>query len=132
VHVRTTLEITWTQNANTFVGSAVVTAACYGAGITTLKLHTFAGGDISFTIRCVPDPAGAIEFCTTQRPVAVKIEQGGERCIATALTTRGPRRLRVSLGTALALHQSGVHAVVDGGLRSGVTCSATKNHAAHS
>lgn len=119
------MEITRTLTPRQFVGSGVVKAARYDDQSTTLKLRTFAGVHLRYTIACVPDPAGAAEFWTTNsRPIAVKIQQGGKRCTATALTDKGARTSQVSLGTALALHQSGVHAIVDGGQQTGVTCSA--------
>ena len=60
---------------------------------------------------------------TTFVPSRSGSRHGGEQCSVIALASDGPRRSNVSLGTALALHQSGVYAVVDGGLQFGMSCS---------
>lgn len=110
-----------------FVGSAVIAGASYGHRATLLHLRTFAGEDLDFAIADTPDSAGAARLRSSiHRPLSVKIEHGGERCSVIALTPSGPRRWTVTLGTALALHQSGVHAVVDGGLRNRVACPTTR------
>jgi hypothetical protein len=107
-----------------FVGSAVVAGAAYAHGSTILKLQTFAGNYIDYVIGGGPDPAGAAEFASNDlRPISVKIQLSGERCSVLALASDGPRRSNVTLGTALALHQSGVHTLVEGGLQTRVTCS---------
>ncbi|MFJ5698666.1 hypothetical protein [Arthrobacter sp. NPDC093139] len=115
------------QDSAQFVGSAVVTGASYGPRTTILRLQTFAGEYIDHTVGDIPDPAGAAGFRSNNlRPISVKIQHAGERCNVIALTSDGPRRSNVTLGTALALHQFGVHTVVDGGLQIGVPCSTHK------
>lgn len=106
-----------------FVGSAVVIGAFYGRRNTILQLETFAGAYIGYTVSGIPDHAGVGDFHGDTRPLSVKIQHGGERCWVIALTPDGPRRSKVTLGTALAIHQAGVHAVVDGGLPAEVPCS---------
>lgn len=106
-----------------FLGSAVVAGASYGHGSTILQLQTFAGKYIDYIVGGVPDPVGAAELHSNNlRPMSVKIQHGGKRCSVIALTSNGPRRSSVTLGTALALHQSGVHTLVDGGLQTRVSC----------
>lgn len=106
-----------------FVGSATVVGASYGHGTTSLELQTFTGEYIEYSIDAVPDSAGAVELRGKNfRPLSVKIQRGGERCSVIALTPGGTRPTSVTLGTALALHQSGVHTVVEGGLRAEVSC----------
>lgn len=71
-----------------------------------------------------PTRPGEAEFRRNHPlPISVKIQQGGECCSVIALTSDGTRRSNVTLGTALALHQAGVHAVVDGGRQTEVSCS---------
>lgn len=107
-----------------FVGSAAVAGASYGRRTTILQLQTFAGEYIDYTIDDIPDPAAADEFRRDNvRPISVRIQHGGQICSVTTLTSDGTRRSNVTLGAALALHQSGVHLVVDGGLQTGVSCS---------
>ncbi|KRE77161.1 MULTISPECIES: hypothetical protein [Micrococcaceae] len=113
--------------SNQFVGSAVVAGAVYGSRTTLLKLQTFAGEFIEYIVGDIPDPVGAAEFSSNNlSPIAVQIQHGGKRCSVIALTPEGPRRSIATLGTALALHRSGAHTVVDGGLKSGVPCSIHK------
>lgn len=84
------MEFTRTLTPRQFIGKAVVMAVRYDDQATTLKLRTFAGVHLRYTIGCVPDPAGAAQFCgTSSRPIAVKIQQGGEPCTVTALTGKG-------------------------------------------
>jgi hypothetical protein len=110
--------------AGQFVGSALVIGASYGPQTTVLRLQTFAGESIEYSVGGIPSPAGAAEFRSYNlRPISVMIQQGGEQCSVIGLATDGPRRANVTLDIALALHQSGVHMVVDGGLRTGVPCS---------
>lgn len=112
------------HDSGQFVGSGVVAGASYGSRTTVLQIQTFVGEYIDFTVGGVPDPAGAAEFLTNDlRPISIRIQHGGEQCSVIALAADGPRRSKVSLGTALALHQSGVYAVVDGGLQFGMPCS---------
>jgi hypothetical protein len=112
------------HDSGCFVGSAVVLGAAYGLRTTLLKLQTFAGEYFDYTIDSIPDPTGIAEFRSSNlRPISVKIEDCGKRCSVIALSQDGPRRSSVTLSTALALHQSGVHAVVNGGLQLGVSCS---------
>lgn len=112
------------HNSVQFAGSAMVDGASYSRLTTTLKLRTFAGEKVDYTVVDVPDPAGAAEFRKNNlRPISVKIRHGGKFCSVIALTAAGTQRSNITLGTALALHQSGVHAVVDGGLLSGFPCS---------
>lgn len=112
------------DDSGQFVGSAVVAGASYGSRTTLLQLQTFAGKFIDYIIDDIPDPAGAADFRDNNvRPISVQIQHGGERCSVIALTPDGPRRSIATLGTALALHQSGAHTVVDGGLATGVPCS---------
>lgn len=114
------------RDSNRFVGSAVVTGASYGERTTTLKLQTFRGECLGITVDGTPEPAEAAELQQRNlRPISVKIQGGGRRCVAIALTPDGPRCPNVSLGAALALQQSGVRTVVDGGLRAEVACSAS-------
>jgi hypothetical protein len=106
-----------------FVGSATVVGASYGHGTTSLELQTFTGEYIEYSIDAVPDSEGAAELRGKNfRPLSVKIQNGGERCSVIALTPSGTRPTSVTLGTALALHQSGVHTVIEGGLRAEVSC----------
>jgi hypothetical protein len=107
-----------------FVGSGVVTGAFYGRRHTLLHLRTFRGESIEYRLNGVPEPAGTAGLAGDNlRPASVKIQQGGWRCSLVALGEDGPRALSITLGTALALYKSGVHAVVDGGLPHGVPCS---------
>lgn len=109
---------------NQFVGSAVVSGASYRQRTTILQLQTFAGERLDCALGDVPDLAGAADFAgNALRPISVIIQQGGERCSVIGLTSRGPRRRNVTLGTALALHQSGVHTVVEGGLQKRASCA---------
>ncbi len=113
--------------SNEFVGSAVVAGAVYGSRTTLLKLRTFSGELIEYTVGDIPDPAGTAEFSSNNlRFIAVQIQHGGKRCSVITLTPEGPRRSLATLGTALALFRSGAHTVVDGGLKSGVPCSIYK------
>lgn len=112
------------STSSQFAGSARVDGATYNRRTTTLKLRTFAGEEVDYTVSDIPDPAGAAEFRKTNpRPISVKIRQGGKWCSVIALTADGTQRTNVAPGIALALHQTGVHTVVDGGLLSGVSCS---------
>lgn len=119
---------TWgtSHNSGQFVGSAVVTGAIYGPHHTLLRLKTFGGELIDYSVGDVPDPAGIAEFNGDDlRLISVKIQYGGKQCSVIARAAAGgARALRVTLGAALALYKSGVHAVVDGGLSAGVPCSA--------
>ncbi|WP_163167717.1 hypothetical protein [Arthrobacter sp. Alg241-R88] len=118
------------QDSGQFVGSAVVAGAAYGSQTTVLQLQTFAGEFIDYTLDDIPDPAGAAKFRNNNlRPISVLIQHGGERCSVLALTPDGPRRSIATLGTALALHQSGAHTVVDGGSTTRVPCSTDKTAA---
>jgi hypothetical protein len=118
------------QTCNRFAGAAVVISASYGARATTLQLQTYAGERIGYTFQARPDAATAAALTAgSERPVSVKIPVNGEPCSVFVLSPKGPRHLEVSLGAALALHQLGIHAVVEGGLRLGVSCS-TKKRAA--
>jgi hypothetical protein len=111
------------HDAGQFVGSAVVAGGSYGPQSTLLRLKTFAGEYIDYRVSDVPDPAGiAALHGDNLHPISVKIQEGGQRCSVVALASGGPRSLTVTLGTALALYKSGVHAVVDGGLQIGVPC----------
>jgi hypothetical protein len=113
-----------TRNSTQFNGSAVVAGASYGPQHTLLHLETFAGECIDYEIGSVPDSHGMAEFlCRDLRPLSVKIQQGGQRCSVVALAAGGARAFNVALGTALALHKSGIRAVVDGGLPIRVPCS---------
>lgn len=106
-----------------FVGSAVVAGASYGHGTTNLQLQSFTGEFIDYPFGGIPDPEGAAKFRGNNfRPISVKIEDGGERCSVIVLTSDGTQRAIVTLGIALALHQSGVHAVVEGGLQARLSC----------
>lgn len=110
-----------------FVGSAVVTGASCDHRTTILQLQTFAGRRLSYSLDDIPDAAGEAEFRRNDpRPVSVKIQQGGQYCSVVTLTSDGMRSSRITLGTALALHQSGVHTVVDGGRQAEVSCSTFK------
>ncbi|MFC9335969.1 hypothetical protein [Arthrobacter sp. NPDC057009] len=112
------------RTSSQFVGSAVVAGASYGAQHTILRLETFRGEYIDYRIGGVPDPEGMVKFQGAGlRPLSVKIQQGGQRCSVVAIGADGPRSFIVLLGTALALHKAGVHAVVDGGLPIAVPCS---------
>jgi hypothetical protein len=107
-----------------FVGSAVVIGASNGAEATLLKLRTFSGECLDYEVRDIPDHAGAAELGARKfRPIPVKIQDGGQRCGVIALTSSGTRHSPISLGTALALQQSGVLVVVDGGLQAWASCS---------
>ena len=105
-----------------FVGSAVVVGASHGHQNTLLRLKTFAGEYIDYRVSDIPDPEPIADNCNF-RPISVKIQNGGERCSVIALTSDGTRNFSVTLGAALALYKSGVHAVVDGGLQIGAPCS---------
>jgi hypothetical protein len=109
-----------------FVGSAVVTGAFYSKQATTLRLTSFAGEHIDYTVGALPDDLGAATFYSSNnlRPISVKIQQGGERCSVMALSSAGVQTLSVSLGTALALQAAGIRTVIDGGLHAGAACSA--------
>jgi hypothetical protein len=113
------------HNSGQFVGSAVVAGATYGRHHTLLRLKTFGGELIDYRVGDVPDPAGIVEFNGGDlRPLSVKIQDGGKHCSVIARAAAGgARALRVTLGAALALYTSGVHAVVDGGLSAEVPCS---------
>lgn len=107
-----------------FIGSAAVVGASYRHGTTHLQLQAFTGEYIDYPIDAVPDTLGAVELRRKNfRPISVKIQHGGERCSVIALTSDGTRRASVTLGAALALHQSGVHTTVEGGLPAEVPCS---------
>lgn len=113
--------------SNNFAGSAVVTSVSFGPQTTTLRLQTYAGERINLTLEERPDPAGAAALTVENlRPVSVKILLNGEPCSVFVLSPQGPHYAEITLGTALALNQSGVHAVVDGGLKLDVTCSTRK------
>lgn len=106
-----------------FIGSARVVGASYGHGTTYLELQAFTGEYIEYSIEAVPASAGEVELPGENfRPISVKIQDGGERCSVIALTPGGTRRTNITPGTALALHQSGVHTVVEGGLPAEVSC----------
>lgn len=114
------------QTCNRFAGSAVVISATYEAHATTLRLQTYAGERIGHTFEVRPDAAGAAALTAgNERPVSVKIPVNGEPCSVFVLSPKGPHHAEVTLGAALALHQLGIHAVVEGGLRLGVSCSTT-------
>src|SRR4051794_14493540 len=59
-------------------------------------------------------PAGPHEIAGLRRPLAVHVDNRREQVECSVLGTSwsGPRRLRISLGHALALAHSGVHTVV--------------------
>lgn len=110
-----------------FVGSAVVTEAFYSKQATTLRLTSFAGEHIDYTVSALPNELGAATFCSNNlRPISVKIQQGGERCSVIALSSAGVQTLSVSLGTVLALQAAGIRTVIDGGLHAGAACSASR------
>lgn len=107
-----------------FVGSAVVADATFGDRFSILRLQTFAGERVDYTVPGVPDPAGAANLRNDSfRPVSVKIQAGGEQCSVIALTPNGPQCSSISLGSALELLRCGVRAVVEGGLRTRVPCA---------
>ncbi|KIC63793.1 hypothetical protein RM50_18355 [Pseudarthrobacter phenanthrenivorans] len=112
--------------SNNFAGSAVVTSASYGPKTTMLQLQTFAGERIDVVLEDKPDAAGAAAVNAGLRPVSVKILLTGEPCSVFLLSPQGPHSVDVTVGVALALYQSGVRAVVDGGLQLDVTCSTRK------
>jgi hypothetical protein len=117
---------TWenSRSSGQFVGSAVVVGALYGPHFTLLRLKTFTGECFDYRIEDVPDFRGAVEILSNSlRPLSVKIQQGGQRCSVVTLAAGGARARSVTLATALALHKSGIHAVVDGGLAIGLPCS---------
>lgn len=115
------------QTSNRFAGSAVVTSASYGPQTTTLHLQTFAGERIDYTFEDRPHAAGASALSAgNTRPVSVKIPADGEPCTVFVLSPKGPHHAEVTLGAALALHQLGIHTVVEGGLRLNVSCSTRK------
>ena len=106
-----------------FVGSAVVDGVSYSDRSTILQLQTFAGENISYVVGDIPDSSGAEECLRDRsRPVSVKIQDGGDRCSAIALTPNGPQCSIINLGAALALQRTGVRTVVDGGLQTRVPC----------
>lgn len=109
-----------------FAGSAVVVGASYGQRSSLLQLVTFAGEYVRYTLDGLPDYEAAAELHRSTSPLSIKIQQGGRRCWAIALTPDGPQRSEISLGAALALHQAGVHAVVEGGQQAHVVCSARR------
>lgn len=107
-----------------FVGSAMVVGSSYGEHSTTLTLRNFAGESFGFTVHALPDDAAAALFYENNlRPISVKIQHGGARCTAIALSADGPQSMSIPLGIALALLQRKVHAVVEGGMHSDVPCS---------
>lgn len=109
--------------ADQFVGSAVVIGASIGPENTLLHLQTFTGDRVDYPLDALPDPAGEAYLRGQElRPISVKIRNGGLRCSVISLANDGPRTSTVTLGTALALYQSGVRAVVDGGLRLEAPC----------
>lgn len=111
-------------NPGQFIGSAVVVGASYGYGTTILRLQTFTGESIDYAIYALPDPEAPAVFRSDNcRPISVKIQHGGQQCSVIALTSTGTRRVNVTPGTALGLHEAGVHAVVEGGLQATVSCS---------
>lgn len=112
------------RNPGQFISSAVVAGASYGHGTTNLQLQAFTGECIDYPVADIPDHAGAVDLLRDNcRPISVKIQNGGEHCSVIVLTPSGTRCASVTPGTALALYQSGVHAVVEGGLRAEVPCS---------
>ena len=94
--------------------AGVVDALELTDGVTLLSLR---GPDCVTTWRVDsrPDPAGA-RICVggMRRVLAVTVTRGAgaPTCVALGTARRGPVRRSISLATALALAQSGVHTVV--------------------
>ncbi len=112
------------HDSGEFVGSAVVVGATFDREHSILSLRTFTDCLIDFVIQGVPDPDGYATLMTTpRRPISVKIHGGAREYTVVTLGAGGAQSAEVAQGTALALIQSGVHAVVDGGLPSSLSCS---------
>jgi hypothetical protein len=114
-----------------FVGSAVVVGASYGQRATVLQLITFAGEYVGYTLDGLPDHEAAAESYRSSSPLSIKIQESGQECWAITLTPDGPRRSELTLGAALALHEAGVHAVVEGGQKAAIACSAHRPPTGH-
>jgi hypothetical protein len=99
-------------------GSAVVTSITRTTSGTRLSLRSHTGVDTQLVLAAVPDvAAGRRDSDAVRRPVAVIIRYGMPvvECVLLGTSRRGPIRRKTSLGSALALCDSGVHTVLVSG-----------------
>jgi hypothetical protein len=95
--------------------SAVVTSITRTTSGTRLSLRSHSGADTQLVLAVVPDPAaGRRDSDAVRRPVAVIIRYGLPvvECVLLGTSRRGPIRRKTTLGSALALCDSGVHTVL--------------------
>jgi hypothetical protein len=82
---------------------------------TELGLRAHTGTDTQLVLAVLPDTAaGRGDSAAVRRPLAVIIRYGPAvaDCVLLGTSRRGPVRRRTSLGSALALCESGVHTVI--------------------
>lgn len=98
-----------------FRGSAVVTAITRMSVGARLELRPHTGADEDLVLDVSPDVrAGRLDSAAVRRPVAViiRLEAEGPDCALLGTSRTGPVRRETSLGSALALCESGVYTVV--------------------
>lgn len=96
-------------------GSAVVTSITRTTGGTRLVLRSHSGVNSHLVLQFLSDAvAGRRDSTAVRRPLAVIIRHGPATtdCVLLGTSRRGPVRRTTSIGSALALCESGVHTVV--------------------
>jgi hypothetical protein len=96
-------------------GSAVVTSVRPTPAGTMLKLRLPTGVTEQMVLTVPPDQAaGRLDCATVRRPLSVIIRLAPDSadCLLLGTSRHGPVRRKTSLGSALALCESGVHTVV--------------------
>jgi hypothetical protein len=96
-------------------GSAVVTLVRPTSAGTVLELRLPSGVTEQMVLTVPPDQAaGRLDCAAVRRPLSVIIHLAPESadCVLLGTSRHGPVRRKMSLGSALALCESGVHTVV--------------------
>jgi hypothetical protein len=96
-------------------GSAVVTSVSPTSAGTMLELRLPTGVTEPMVLPVPPDAAaGRLDCAAVRRPLSVIIRLAPESadCVLLGTSRHGPVRRKTSLGSALALSESGVHTVV--------------------
>jgi hypothetical protein len=96
-------------------GSAVVTSVSPTSAGTRLEMRSHTGATEHMVLTVPPDEAaGRLDCAAVRRPLSVIIRLAPESAVCVLLGTsrHGPVRRETSLGSALALCESGVHTVV--------------------
>jgi hypothetical protein len=96
-------------------GRAVVTSVSATSAGTRLELRSHTGATEPMVLTVPPDDAaGRLDCAAVRRPLSVIIRLAPDSadCVLLGTSRHGPVRRKTSLGSALALCESGVHTVV--------------------